>query len=566
MKLFYKYIDDVLNDRVVVGKLVKLAVERHVNDIKRQSTDSFPYVFNEKEVEKHLKFFELCRHWKGPKAGHNIHAEACQWFFLGSLHGWKHAETGIRRFHTVVKMVGRKNTKTTEAAITALDHMFFQGDQGAQILAGATKEEQATIVVNDAGKIIQRTSELSQYFKLFKYKDKINRIATSNLTSSFKPLGRDSEREDGADPSFGIIDEYHAHPDDSIYNIIESGMGNRPDWLMMVITTAGANKYGPCYAVMRKAGVNTLTGVQVDDNSFYMMYELDDDDDWNDQDVWVKANPMMGASVNFEDYLVPRYQKAKIMGGEKETDFKIKNLNRWVDQYDTWIPDDIWMEGNKGGKMDDLHGMECYGGLDLAAVRDFNALVLCFPLGEGFALVPFFWIPRDVAEQRKERMDIDPMMWVNKGFIRICGLHTVDREQQAKDIQEICAKFNVKSIGVDPAMSHEIVPKIDINQGGFVKVTPFKQDIRTMSPPTKKFEELVFNRALNHMGNPVLRWMMTNVAVYRDANDNMKLVKDKGSDRIDGIVASVMAIGEWMTFKDVRSVYEDRGVITYEDL
>lgn len=567
MKLFNQYIDDVLSGKVLTGKLVRLAIERHVRDLERQDTDTFPYVFNEKVVEKHMNFFQLCRHWKGPKAGQPITAEACQWFFLGSMHGWKHRESEIRRFHTVVKMVGRKNTKTTEAAITGLDHMFFDGAQGVQILAGATKEDQATIVVNDAGKIIQATPDLRSYFKPFRFKDRINRITTTDLSSSFKPIGRDSEREDGADPSMGIIDEYHAHPDDSIYNIIESGMGNRPDWLIMVITTAGTNKYGPCYSVMRKAAVNTLTGIQVDDNSLYLLYELDDEDDWNDSEVWFKANPMIGASVDLENYLIPRYQKAKIMGGEKETDFKIKNLNKWVDQYDTWIPDEVWMQCDKGGDVAALNGMECYGGLDLAASRDFNSLVLCFPVRDGFALLAFFWIPRDVAMQRKERMDINPMTWVDMGLIKIAGEQAVDREIQIKDIQEICERFNVRSIGIDPAMAHEIAPKMDINKGGFVNVTEFRQDIRTMSYPTKKLAEMVYDKSINHFGNPVLRWMLKNVATYEDANENIKLVKNKSSDKIDGIVASVMAIGEWLTVGNKpKSVYETRGVITYDEL
>lgn len=565
MDVLKKYCEDVLTKKITTGELIKLAVKRYMRDLTKQNTNNFPYYFDEKIAMKYIRFFQICRHWKGEKAGQRIELEPHQIFYFANIYGWRQSANGRRRFHTVMKTVGRKTYKTTEAAVMGASHLILDNVAGAQVYAGATKYEQALIVVNDCGKIIQKTPELISEFKLFKYRDKINRVVTTDMSSMFGALGQDEGTQDGFDPSMGIIDEYHAHPNDGIYNIIESGMGNRPEWLMVVITTAGANKYGPCYSVARKSGINTLKGVQVDENSFYLMFEMDETDDWNDSELWIKANPNIPYSEKLETYLLPRYTKAKNYGGEKETDFKTKNLNLWVDQYDTWISDDIWMLNDKGGDIDQLRGRECYAGLDLASTRDFNSMVLLFPNDDGtFDMLPFFWIPRDQAENRTEKLDINVNQWVKQGYIKICGTHTIDRDLQVRDIKEICDTYRVQSIGMDPAMSTEVNPKIDINVGGFVKTTMFSQGIITMSYPTKELEKLTHDRRLNHYGNPVLRWMISNVAIYKDANENIKIVKHKSTDKVDGAVASVISIGEYLTAylqPSAESVYETRGVL-----
>ena len=570
MSLLNKYCEDVQSGKLITGQLVRLAVERFERDLKRQNTTAFPYYFDEARAVKYLKFFELCRHWKGDKAGQRIQLEPHQQFYFANIYGWRRSDTDRRRFHTAMKLVARKTYKTTEAALMSLAHILMDKTPGAQVYAGATKYEQALIVVNDAGKIVQKTPELSHLFKLYKYRDKINRVVSSDSDSMIAALAQDEGTQDGFDPSMGIIDEYHAHETDGIYNIIESGMGNRPEWLMAVISTAGANKFGPCHAVARQAGINTLKGVQVDDHAFYMFHEMDEDDDWNDSKLWIKSNPNIPYSEKLQTYLQPRYLKAKNYGGEKETDFKTKNLNLWVDQYTTWITDEIWMLNDKGGDKERLNGRVCYGGLDLAATRDFNALVLLFPNEDGsFDILPFFWIPKDQAQGRKERLSINVYQWVKEGYIFICGEHSIDRESQARNIADICARYQVQSIGLDPAMSSEIRPKIDIKQGGFVTVNEFPQDIRSMSLPTKQLEKLSYDRALNHYGNPVLRWNVANAALYKDANENIKIVKHKSTDKVDGAVALVMAIGEYMTElynPQTTSVYATRGVLTYDEL
>lgn len=555
------YIDNVISGKVVAGQLIKLAVQRFISDLSRQGDDNFPFSFNYDKAIEHLKFAEKCRHWKGTKAREPITLEPHQVFQWFNVYGWRHNETNVRRFHRVIKLVARKNYKTTEAAIMALDHMMIDPPAGPQVFAGSMKHDQSIIVVNDAGMIAQMTPDLDPLFDLFKYRGMVQRVVNQEVFGFIAPLSKEgpTSSQDGLDPSFGIIDEYHAHIDDRVVNILESGFGNRPDWLELIISTAGANKYGPCYSVSRKTGINVLRGIQTDERLFLMFHELDEEDDWQDEAVWYKANPRMYADSDFIEYLRTRFIVAKNQKGEKESDFKTKNLNLWVDQYNAWFSDELWMNQTPGRSIEELEGKECYGGLDLAATRDFNALALLFPRDDGFFdVLVYFWLPAEMLDNRIERMP-DFRNWIRNGNIKQTSGSTVDYQVILNDIRVLSHKYRIKSIAYDRKFAAPIVTSLESE----IKLTPFDQGIANISYPTKKLDVLVGHRKINHYGNPVLRWMISNVAIYRDANDNIKVVKHKSTDAVDGVVAVIMAIGEYETFNmQGESIYTKRGVIS----
>ena len=565
MKPLQKYIDEVLSGDYPAGKLIIQAVQRHVNDLQR---NDWPYYFDIDEARRHIDFAQICRHWKGEKAGQRIVLEPHQIFRWAMLYGWKDKRNERLRFHRSLKLVARKNYKTTEAAVDAIDHLLLNPPAGAQVYAGATKSDQAMIVVNDAGKIIQRTPELTEKFKLFTFRDKVSRVVSADLDSFFAPLAKENKNstQDGYDPSLGIIDEYHAHPDNAIYNIIESGMGNRPGWLINVISTAGSNKQGPCYSVLRDLGIKVMQGILEDDETLYLLHELDDEDTWDNQEAWIKANPRMILDPDFKQYLQTRYKTAKLQHGEAEADFKTKNLNQWVDQYNTWIADDLWQACQRDHLEADFYGMDCFAGLDLASTRDTNSLVLCIPLDDSrCVIIPYVWIPQAVFEKRSEKIDVDFRKWKDGGFIKVLPGNSIDHEIVAKDIKDISEKFNIVKLGIDPRMKDAILKYIDNTMGGFLNVDEFSQSIQSLSYPTKEFEKLIVDESIVHLGNPVMRWMLSNVAIYTDANENIKLVKNKSADKIDAVVSAVMAIGEWVEFKmsgGGKSIYETRGVST----
>lgn len=538
MNRFYQYIEDVTGGKVKTGSLIKLAVERHVRDIKENK-----FEFNTEKAKRIITFFEALRHWKGEWAGQKIILEPHQVFYLGSLFGWLR-DDGSRRFRTSLKLVARKNAKTTECAGKSLYHLTADEEQGAQVYFVATKEEQARIGLNDAREITLKTPSLKSRLKVFTK-------AITFRESLCKPLGSDSNTQDGFDPSMGVIDEYHAHPNDRMLNVIESGMGSRRQPLIDIISTAGFNRESPCYK-LRKVATEVLKGIKQDDTLLAMIFELDEGDEWEDRELWVKSNPNYKVSVK-ESYLDDRYIKAKNEGGTKEVDFKTKNLNIWTDSAETWIQDKTWMECDFGEV--DTNGRVCFGGLDLASTRDINALVLFFP-GERHVIKRFFFLPEDTVKDRSEKVDYQT--WVDQGHIEETPGNVTDYNFIKARFREIAERYDLKSIAFDRWNSSQLV--IDLLDEGF-KMEPFGQGFASMSTPTRELEKLVLGKQINHEGDPVLRWMCSNVMLKKDPAGNIKIDKEKSHEKVDGMVALVMALGMYMnTDKEQEHAYQDGGI------
>jgi len=550
MNRLHDYISGVLSGEIVTGKLARLAVERHVADLERKR---FPYHFDEKEAERAVKFAELCRHWKGDKAGQRITLESHQVFRRSMLYGWRD-KNNRRRFTTSYYEVARKNAKTTEAAIDALFHLLSEERHGAQVFAGATKEAQARIVVNDIGQIIKRTPELEKIFQVFYHRDQITRVVMMERGSFVAPLGRDSRTEDGTDPSMGIIDEYHAHRTDEILNIIESGMAARQSPLMNIITTAGFNRESPCYR-LRKVATEILSRKVVNERFLVMIHAMDEDDDWKDPKMWVKANPNIGASVNLP-YLVDRHKKAMTEGGEKQVDFVTKNLNRWMDAPSVWLPDEAWQACE--GEVDIPDGSEVYCGLDLAKSVDLNAFSMWFPVQKYLKTV--VWVPREKLQQQQEA---DYRRWGDEGWVRVVEGAIMDHDVVARDILDLVGRYVVKGMAFDRWIAYHTVIKRLQDEG--LTLLEHGQGFKDMHTPTLRFEELVLSGGMAHEGSPVMRWMVGNVVIDRDPAGNIKPTKGKSSGKIDGVVSGIMAIGAEVYEKQsdrVRSVYDGDGVTT----
>jgi phage terminase large subunit-like protein len=369
--------------------------------------------------------------------------------------------------------------------------------------------------------------------------------------SFIKPLGSDSNTQDGFDPSYGIIDEYHAHPTAGMLNVLESGMGARRSPLIDVITTAGYNKEFPCYTDLRRTSIEILKGIKQDETHLALIYELDKDDDWRDEATWIKSNPNLGVSVK-PDFLRDRFLKAKNEGGSKEVDFKTKNLNIWTDSSHTWIPDDVW-QACDGGGLPDLAGRECYGGLDLASVSDWNALVLVFPDDDRVHVKPFYWIPKGKIQKNPERIDYAKM--IASGNVFVMEGDAADHALIARDVMEICHTYDVKGIAFDRYLVYSAL--IQYLKDVALPLHEFGQGFISMSAPTKELERMAYQGRLNHAGDPVLRWMNANVVIRTDPAGNIKIDKDKSTEKVDGMVALAMAIGEMMSHPEKGSIYNN---------
>ena len=550
--IYKRYIDNILSGRIVSGEFIRFAIDRHVADLQRQMTDDFPYYFNEKEGERWIKFAHLCHHWKGEWARQPVLLEPHQQFYFMLLFGWQRTAGG-RRFRTSYKEIARKNGKTTECAIKALGHLVLDKEPGAQVYFAATKEEQARIGFNDVKEIIRVSPLLQGRFRGY-----VKSIVSGN--SSIRPLGSDSDTQDGFDPSYGIIDEYHAHPTSGMLNVLESGMGSRRSPLIDIITTAGFNRTGPCYTEARNTSIEILRGIKTDDTHLAIIYTLDKDDNWSDSDCWVKSNPNIDVSVK-RSFLIDRFTKARNEGGSKEVDFKTKNLNLWTDTERTWIPDDVWMKCSENLDLRALAGRSCVAGLDLASKRDTTALVLLFPVGELLLVLPFIFLPNLTAKERVEKDGVNYDRWIRDGHIIETPGNVTDYSYIRRKLNELRETYDIRSIAYDRWNSSQLI--IDLQGDGF-KCNPFGQGFASMSAPTKELEGFVYSKRIVHGGNPVLRWMCSNVMIVSDAAGNMKINKEKSREKVDGIVALVMAIGEYISGfdKDV-SVYDQHGIRSF---
>jgi phage terminase large subunit-like protein len=374
-----------------------------------------------------------------------------------------------------------------------------------------------------------------------------------------KPLSSDYGTHDGLNPSCGIIDEFHAHKDSGMFDVIKSAFGARRQPLMFIITTAGFNKSGACYAY-RDNVIKVLRGVNHDDSLFGIIYTLDSNEEWDNPKMWIKSNPNLGVSLS-ADYLADQVMDAKNRP-EAVRNVMTKNVNLWVDAEKTWILDKAWMACCGSTSPQSLRGCECWGGLDLSNVSDITAYVLLFHENDRFQLLPLFWIPKEKMMEKIRKENINYDSWVAGGYVKITEGNVIDYDFVKADILRFVADYNLKTSAYDRWNSSQTI--IDLQNEGMI-FNPFGQGYGSMSAPTKEFEKLVLTGKVEHFGNPVLRWMLASTVIKSDPAGNIKPDKEKSTQKIDGIVASIMALGEWMTSQAEQETdpYNQRGMLHF---
>jgi len=528
-----KYINDVLSGRRICGKLERLAVERHLADLK--NADKLRIRFDEVAAMRCISFFSILKHSKGEFSGMRFELEPWQLFIVWVLFGWKRLD-GSRRFRYAYVEVARKNGKTSFAAALSLYMMVMDGEDGAEIYTAATKRDQAKICWTEARNMVGKSPALSNKIARFQ-----SALTMESTLSKMEPLAADSDKLDGLNPHFAVVDEYHAHKTDMLYNVLKSATGARRQPMIFTITTAGFDKTSPCF-LMRRTYIDVLLGIKKQENTFVMIYSADEGDDWKDPKTWAKSNPNIGVSISAE-YLEEEFKSALNRGGSEEVNFKTKNLNQWVDAPTVWIQDEKVRKCSHGTTDADLVGQTCYAGLDLASHVDINALALYFP--ELKAIKLHYWIPEAKMEENADRVDYKT--WAAEGRIFVTYGNVIDIDAQVEKITEIVRDVNCRNIAFDPAKAYhgtvQGLQKAGLNN----LLDEFNQSIKTMSGPTRELQRLVESAEVDLMDDPVLRWMFRNAVAVTDANDNIKLHKAKSMNKIDGLTAIINAIGGYMS-------------------
>ncbi|WP_289065478.1 terminase TerL endonuclease subunit [uncultured Alistipes sp.] len=543
------YAEQVRSGEILVCEYVRLAVERYYADLDR-ALDMGRY-FDKKAAMRAIRFIEKLKHTKGEWAGQRFRLESWQQFVLWNIFGWKNAD-GMRRFRYAYIEIARKNGKTALSAGIGLYMLFADGESRPEVYSAATVKDQAKICFSDAVEIVKAT-DLKNYLTPYR-----NSIVYELKGGMMKPLSSDYGTHDGLNPSCGIIDEFHAHKDSGMFDVIKSAFGARRQPLMFIITTAGFDKSGVCYAY-RENVIKVLRGVNEDDSLFGIIYTLDDKSEWDDPKMWIKANPNLGVSLS-TDYLADQVKDAKNRP-EAVRNVMTKNVDLWVDAERTWILDDVWQKCIGTTDPADLKGCACWGGLDLSNVSDITAYVLLFHENDRFQLLPHFWIPEEKMLEKIRKENINYDKWAAEGYVTVTPGNVIDYDFVKADILRIVADYDLRASAYDRWNSSQTI--IDLQNEG-MECNPFGQGYGSMSAPTKEFEKLVLTGKIEHFGNPVLRWMLASTLVKTDPAGNIKPDKEKSTQKIDGIVASIMALGEWMTAQanDESNPYENRGLLT----
>lgn len=531
-----QYAHDVVNGKIISCELLRLCCERYFRDL-NNALDKGWY-FDAKAAEKAINFVQLMKHTEGEWAGKQFLLEPWQKFFLWQLYGWKRAD-GTRRFRYAHLGIARKNGKSTFAAAIGNMMLMDTTEPRAQVYSAAVDRDQAKIVWGHAAEMVRQTS-LAKVCKIFKSPA----ITFEHMGSSFKPLSKETKNKDGFNPYCTIIDEYHAHPTSDINDLCESAYAARRQPLHIWISTKGFNRQSP-YFQLFETHEKVLRGIIEEDSTLIQVYELDKDDDWENPANWFKCSPNLGGAVKM-DYMNFRYQMAKNQPS-KQPEFKVKNLNIWADTLATWIENDKVMACRTALSVEEfrrgLVGYEFNGGLDLATVRDITAYCALFVVDGKYKATWLFWLPEDTLADEINVNRALYRQWADAGWLRLTPGNVVDHDYIVRDILEFSKPYTHKGTAYDRWNSTDTV--IDLMQEGFV-MNPFGQGYTSMNTPTKTLEKLVLGGDLEWDGNPIVPWMFSNVTITMDAAGNQKCDKAKSTNKIDGVVALVEALGQYM--------------------
>jgi phage terminase large subunit-like protein len=503
--------------------------------------------YDKEAADRAVGFFRDClTHVKGEKAGQPFELDNWQENIVSAMFGWKRTD-GTRRFRTAYIEIPRKNGKSTLCAGLALYMLFSDGEAGAEVYSAAAEREQASIVFDIAAQMVGAEPILRGNSKTFR-----KSIAVEKTASSYKVLSADAYTKHGLNASAIIFDELHAQPNRDLWDVLATSTGARISPLTIAITTAGFDRNSICWEQHEYAS-KVRDGIIEDDSFLPVIYGADKDDNFMSKKTWKKANPAFGISIR-EDYLEREAFKANELPSYENT-FRRLHLNQWTEQATRWLPMDRWDEAEPFAEFD---GRPCWGGLDLASTTDIAAFVLACPDDEGGVDVySTFWIPSENAHRREKRDRVPYSTWVKQGMIRATDGDVIDYDQIREDILEMSKQFNIQEIAVDRWNSTQLVTQLD---GEGLSVAMFGQGYRSMSAPSKELEALVMSKKLHHAGNPVMRWMMSNVAIESDPAGNIKPSKKKSTEKIDGIVALVMALARAGQAGNIGSIYDNRGM------
>lgn len=465
---------------------------------------------------------------------------------------------GYRQFNTAYIEIPKKNGKSELAAAVALLLTCGDGEQRAEVYGAAADRQQASIVFDVAADMVRMCPALNKRVKILASQ---KRLVYEPTNSFYQVLSAEAYSKHGFNVHGVVFDELHSQPNRKLYDVLTKGSGDaRMQPLFFLITTAGTDTHSICYEIHQKAQ-DIIDGRKIDPTFYPVIYGADDTEDWTNPKVWKKCNPSLGETIGM-DKVKTACESAKQNPGE-ENSFRQLRLNQWVKQAVRWMPMDKWDKCAFAVREDDLKGRVCYGGLDLSSTTDITAFVLVFPpLDEEdkYIILPYFWIPEDTLDLRVKRDHVPYDIWERQGYLQTTEGNVVHYGYIEKFIEELGKKFNIREIAFDRWGAVQMVQNLE--SMGFT-VVPFGQGFKDMSPPTKELMKLTLEQKIAHGEHPVLRWNMDNIFIRTDPAGNIKADKEKSTEKIDGAVATIMALDRAIRCGNdtSESVYDSRGIL-----
>ena len=553
-----QYAVDVMSGKIVACKWVRLACERHVHDLEHGHERGL--YFDVDAADRVLRFVSLLKHSKGKwgrNGGENIQLEAWETFIVWAAFGWMNAN-GFRRFRTLWIEVARKNGKTTLAAALGLYLAFADGEPAAEVYNCAVKRDQARLCHAESIRMVRKNPLLKKHVRIYK-----DNLSMEKTASKYMPLGGDSDSTDGLNVSAAILDEVHSWKSRDMWDVIETATGSREQPLILAITTAGSDRLSVCYEkheYSRKVLEGWKDGSFEDDTWFGIIFTLDEGDDWRDESVWIKANPNLGVSKNLDDLQM----KAKRAGQMSAAlnNFLRRELNVWVQGDFKWMNMDMWRAcGGDVPALDMpqwLSGETAYAGLDLSSTSDITAFLMVFPAEDDYIdVIARFWIPEDNMLIRTRDDGVHYQQWVEQGYIEATPGNTIDYDFIFEQLEKDNDLFDIDQTAFD-RWGAARVSNVLQNKG--MTMVQFGQGFASMNPPMKELERLVLSKKIRHGNNPVLTWMADNLVARMDPAGNIKPDKERSREKIDGIVALIMALDLALRHPEAKSVYSKRGI------
>lgn len=514
--------------------------------------------YDEKKADRAVAFIQNLKHTKGKWAGKPFLLLPWQEQIIRDLFGIV-KEDGNRQFLSAYVEIPKKNGKSELAAAIALYLLYADGEASAEVYGAACDRNQASIVFDVAKQMVGMSNPLNKRSKIM---GATKRIINYSNAGFYQVLSAETGTKHGLNVSGLVFDEIHAQPNRHLYDVLTKGSGDaREQPIFFIITTAGNDKNSICYELHTKA-LDILNGRKQDTSFYPVVYGLSENEDWNDEENWLKANPSLGHTIGI-DRVREAYKQA-LDNPAEENVFKQLRLNMWTSSTVAWLPEHVFDKGNQPIDLDSIKGRDCYAGLDLSSTSDITAFVLVFPPrseDENYIILPYFWLPEDTLDLRCRRDHVLYDVWERQGYIKTTEGNVVHYGFIENFIEHLSTIYHIKEIAYDRWNATQMVQNLE-DMG--LTLVPFGQGYKDMSPPSKELFKLMMEGKVTHGGHPVLKWMAQNVVMRQDPAGNIKPDKEKSVEKIDGIVALIMGLDRCIRHQgEGGSVYDDRGILSF---